>query len=186
VKWDGRQLPVGHPLRFRYSSRFDLVVRASAFVWVVEHKTAKYITTDLISHYEMDLQVLGHKWLWEHCVDPQAYGPLGGVLVNIVTKQKEPRCVRVPVNPSGEHMVEFENMMRLQPEREAWAEANDYPKSLGHCSGFARGYSRCGYYSLCHDFPAISPKSWAEEFELPEQFMHRADAAGTDTGDTDD
>jgi hypothetical protein len=167
--WDGEKLPKTHPLGFRYSSRLDLIVEEDNGTWLVEHKSAKFISADLLDHYEMDLQVLGHKWLWEHCVDTSKYPPLKGVLVNIVSKQKEPRCVRVPVNPSKAHMAEWENMLRTMRERKAWAVRNDYPKSLGHCSGYARGYSRCDYYDLCHDFPAITPKQW-NDYELPERY----------------
>lgn len=172
--WDGEKLPRSHPLAFRYSSRLDLIVEEMGGTWLVEHKTAKFISADLVDHYEMDLQVLGHKWLWDNCVDTSKYPPLKGVLVNIVSKQKEPRCVRVPVNPSKDHMAEWENMMRTMPIRKAWAARNDYPKSLGHCSGYARGYSRCDYYDLCHDFPRITPQQW-DEYELPERYTRVSD-----------
>lgn len=176
LAWDGERLPAEHPLAFRHSARLDLVIKEAGGVWLVEHKTAAFITAELVAHYEMDLQVLGQKWLWDHCVATKKYGDLKGVIVNIVSKQKEPRCVRVPVSPSADHLSEFENMMRTMPERKAWAERNGYPKSLGHCAGYARGYSRCDYYDLCHDFPSLTPKQW-DKYELPERYVR---VAGTD------
>ena len=179
LAWDGYKLSEEHPLHFRYSSRLDLVVEdESGGLWLVEHKTAKSISAGLVDHFAMDLQIMGHQWLWDHCVNTKKYGKAQGVLVNIITKHKEPRLERYPVSPSPDHLGEFEAMMRTLPVREKEYEYLGWPKSLSHCAGSARGYGRCSYYALCHDFPKVRPDQWGAEFELPEGFSKNA--TGTD------
>jgi len=178
LAWDGYKLAEDHPLHFRYSSRLDLVIEDENGIWLVEHKTAKSINAGLIDHYAMDLQIMGHKWLWEHCVDTSKYGKAQGVLVNIITKHREPRLERFAVSPSPDHLREFERMMQTVPIREKEYEYLGWPKSLSHCAGSARGYGRCAYYALCHDFPAVTPSQWGDDFELPEGFTQ--DATRTD------
>jgi len=168
--WDGEQLSEGHPHHFRYSSRLDLVIKDGDGLWLVEHKTAKTISASLLDHYSMDLQIMGHQWLWEHCVNTAKYGVASGVLVNLITKHKQPRVDRVKVSPSADHLREFEAMMRTIPIRREHYESMGWPKSLSHCAGSARGYGKCSYYTLCHDFPQTPVEAWGSDFELPEGF----------------
>ena len=107
------------------------------------------------------------------CIDPAKYPPFKGVYINLVSKHKTPRLLRVPVNPSPAHLDEFElNMHRWVAMRKA-AEAAGWPKSLGHCAGYSRGYSKCAYYGVCHDFPTHTIEDWARD--NPPLGFHNAD-----------
>lgn len=158
---------------WRYSARLDVVVERwdtpTPSLWVVEHKTAKMITDDLLHGYQLDMQILGQVWLVHHCVDLTAYAPYRGVIVNIATKHKTPRFERVEVCPSPEHLEAFEvSTKQWGLMREVYA-GMGYPRALGTCAGALRGYSRCDYYDLCHSRPTWSVEDFARE-EPPHGF----------------
>ena len=145
---------------FQYSARLDRVYvdyQPGMFgLYLGEGKTAKILNEDLIHGYQQDMQILGQQWLFQHCVDQEAYPPFKGVVVDIAGKSKTPKFERVHCIGSPYHLAAFEDSTRR------WALANlflgelGYPKSLGSCAGALRGYSRCTYYDLCHAYPELS------------------------------
>lgn len=152
---------------FRYSARLDAVIvehtpGRSNGLQIVECKTAKMISEDLLHGYQQDMQILGQQWLLERCVDLDAYPPFKGVCVNIASKHKTPQFERVSCIGSPYHLQAFEDSTRR------WALANlflgelNYPKALGSCAGALRGYSRCTYYDLCHAYPERTIQDFAE------------------------
>lgn len=151
---------------FRYSARLDGVVveytpGRSFGTKIVECKTAKIISEDLLHGYQQDMQILGQQWLFERCVDLDVYPKFRGICVNIASKHKTPQFERVECLGSPYHLQAFEDSTRR------WALANrflaelDYPKALGSCAGALRGYSRCAYYDLCHGHPERTISDWA-------------------------
>lgn len=160
---------------FEYTTRLDLLVRHTQLqkVYIVEHKTARAVTPDLLDNYQMDLQVLGQIWLVERVLDLSKYGKFGGTLINIATKHSPPRFHRHEVNPSPAHLRSFEQSLqswirlRVHHERENW------PRALGHCAGYARGYGKCQFYGLCHDFPDMHTSDWTRA-EPPLGFKRKA------------
>lgn len=152
-----------------YSARLDLVIEdeADKRTKIVEHKTARAITADLIQNYQMDLQILGQVWLWNELVDPVAYYPFGGVVIDMTTKRKRPgpEFERLLVNPSRYHLDAFaESQVAWEVLRDAYAQVG-YPKALGNCVGAARYFSTCTYYDLCHGRPEFSVVDWQREVE---------------------
>jgi len=143
---------------FEYSARLDLIVEdvSRGGMWIVEHKSAKAITEDLVSNYQMDLQILGQIWLLRHCVDLSKYPPFKGVLVNIGTKAKEPRFERIECCPSDLHLASFEESIRRWIRIRNEYALEGWPRALGNCAGFARGYTTCDFYDLCHNRPEWS------------------------------
>jgi len=107
-------------------------------------------------------------------VDQKKHGRCKGVIVNMITKHKEPRLERIPVTPSPDHLQDFERLMATLPPRMEVYEKMHWPKSLSHCAGYARGYGRCQYYSLCHDHPTTEPAQWGSTYDLPEEFTKNA------------
>ena len=169
-----RVLAVEETLRFTeqgfdFSARLDLIVESEGRTWLVEHKTAKMISLDSLDHYDMDMQTLGQQWLFDHCVDTSQFPPLAGCRVNIVTKQKQPQLVRKDVCPSPAHLHMFEASIA------DWYSARDamrrlgWPRALGHCAGFARGYGKCQFFDACRDWPALSVEEFAAN--LPDGFV---------------
>lgn len=143
---------------FGYTARLDLLVEdlETNRTLIVEHKTARTITDDLIDGYQLDQQVLGQAWLFLNCVDTAAYAPFGGVVVNITTKHKLPRHQRVDVLPSRYHLQAFQESIVHWNTLEREFEQRGWPKALGNCAGPARYWSRCDFYDVCYGAPELS------------------------------
>ena len=94
---------------FEYSARLDLLVEDidRGGTWIVEHKTARAFTEDLITGYQMDQQILGQAWLLKHCIPTSRLGDFRGVLINLTSKHKSPQHMRIEVMPSDRHLEEF-------------------------------------------------------------------------------
>ena len=144
---------------FRYSARLDCLIQrfdpGKEGLWIVEHKTASMINDNLLTGYQLDMQILGQAWLFRRCVDTSALPdvPFKGVIVNIMSKAKKPKFERVEVMPSEFHLREFERSTRQWAFMNACFETAGYPRALGSCAGALRGYSKCSYYDLCHSHP---------------------------------
>lgn len=195
------EMPLAKPLRlvdqdgdvisydtWRYSARLDVVIvrydTPHPSLWIVEHKTAKFISDDLLHGYQLDMQILGQVWLVKHCVDLSAYPQFGGVIVNIATKHATPKFERLEVSPSDDHLAEFEHST-IQ-----WGLMNEvfkgvgYPRALGSCAGALRGYSRCSYYELCHSRPSWTVEDFTRE--EPVVGFYREDAVYQPVDDHED
>lgn len=159
----------------RYSSRLDLVVEDldRHCLNIVEWKSAKFITDDLRDNYQMDFQVLGQVWLMRRCVDLSKYFPFKGVVVGIGTKQKTPQFDRVEVMPSDAHLRAFEESLVQWTQVREHMKFLEWPRALGHCSGYARGYSKCQYYDLCHGHPGMTVADWKQQPDPPLGYEHK-------------
>lgn len=148
-----------------YSARLDLIVNdfERGGLWIVEHKTARSITADLLDNYQLDLQILGQVWLFKHCVNLKRYPHFQGVKINIATKHKTPQLTRVDVSPSDDHLAAFYSSQVQWRKLKGYMQKLGWPQSLGHCSGYARGYSKCTYFELCHGQPQRSVADWQRE-----------------------
>jgi hypothetical protein len=102
------------------------------------------------------LQTLGQQWLFNNCVDGARLAPLAGCLVNITTKHKTPQMFRKPVCPSADHLAMFEEAVRGWYALRQDQERHGWPRSLGHCSGYARGYAKCQYFDVCRNWPSLT------------------------------
>ncbi len=179
-----------HP---EYTCRLDLLVEDydRGGMWEVEHKSAARITEDLIDNYQMDGQVLGQQWLLKKVVDLSAYPPFRGVLVNLSKKARvlktrtdPPEFTRVEVCSSPAHLAMLERTLRVRPKLLPVYAQLGWPQWLGNCSGFARGYSKCEFYNLCHDYPSKGVDDWADpDVELPDGYSRGASGAGADDAD---
>lgn len=147
---------------FDYSVRLDLL--AYDFVKrglvVVEHKSARYLSVDLLDNYQQDLQILGQVYTYKNVVDQTAYPPMLGVVVNIATKQVEPKLDRVECFPSKLHIAAFEESMRSWSHLYKAFESAGWPRALGKCAGAGRGYGKCEFYELCHGHPEMGVEDW--------------------------
>lgn len=148
---------------FNFSTRLDLLIEdlERGGLWIVEHKTARYITSELLDNYQLDLQILGQVWLLKNCIDLTRYPHFGGVIVNIVSKHKTPQTVRVDVAPSDYHLQAFVDSQRQWNQLKVVMQKMGWPQSLGHCAGYARGYSRCQFFDLCHGHPQRGVLEWS-------------------------
>jgi len=146
-----------------YSTRLDLLVEdlERGGLWIVEHKSARMVTSELLDNYQLDLQILGQVWLLKHCVDLARYPHFGGVKINIVTKHKTPQVVRIDVAPSNAHLQAFYDAQVQWKHVKGVMRTLGWPRSLGHCAGYARGYSRCQFFDVCHGHPQLGVVEWS-------------------------
>jgi hypothetical protein len=152
---------------FVFTARLDLIVEDvdRTGLWIVEHKTTRAITDDLLSSYQLDLQILGQVFLVQQCVDTDALGvPFRGVMVDIATKHKVPRFERVEVCPSRDHLANFAQSMRdWNVLFDVWRDLG-WPQALGNCAGATRFFKTCPYYAVCHGRPAVSVDDLMAEY----------------------
>lgn len=160
---------------FDFTTRLDMVIKdhADHRMWVVEHKTTKYLSKDLIDFYDLDLQICGQMWTLQKTVDLSKYPKLGGVRINIGTKHKESQFVRHEVLPSPAHLAAFEDAMMRWVRTRAFQQKEGWPKALGHCSGYARGYAQCQFYELCRGFPSAKVSDIAAWADAPKGFFFK-------------
>lgn len=178
------QLASTHPIL--YTARLDLVVIELGNtpdedrVLLPEHKFLRAITGDTLSGYQLHLQTLGQAWLYLRCVDVSQYPRFGGVLVNITSKTKIPKHMRVEVPPTAQGMQAFERAVRGYEEMLDTAQRLNYPPNFTVCSGATRGFRSCQFYNLCFSAPDLSVERLLEESEPPFGFVR--DESG-DEGD---
>lgn len=146
-----------------WSGRFDLIMERANTLWGWEHKTATTITEDLLLNYQMDLQIPGYVWLYNAVVDQTNLPPFAGFVVNILTKHKTPKFERVEVCPNRDHQREFELSMRSWRKLRDAFPALGHPKTLGHCVGAVRYFSRCEFFDICHDRPQATLEQLLKE-----------------------
>jgi len=142
-----------------YTARIDLLVQdygERRGVWIVEHKTAKALNESLIEGYQLNLQILGQVWLFKKVFDSRHTPVYRGVLVQILTKTAVPKYHRVHVTPSPAHLSQFEESLKSWKAIEKTMSKRGWPANFTKCAGYARGYSRCVYYNLCHSMPDAS------------------------------
>lgn len=140
---------------FPYSARLDLIVEdhVRGGLWLVENKTTAWISDEILTGYQLDLQILGQVWLYRNCVDQRIYAPFRGVLINITTKHMKPKFERPEVCPSQDHLDMFVKTLKRWDQMRDEAERLDWPQALGNCAGPTRGYTRCDYFDVCHGSP---------------------------------
>lgn len=145
-------------LGFPYSARLDLIVEDGlrGGLWLVEHKTAAWISEEILTGYQLDLQILGQVWLYQQCVNAASYRSFRGVVINITTKHTKPKFERVDVCPSTAHLELFVKTMKRWGQLKDECERLDWPQALGNCAGPTRGYTRCDYFDVCHGSPRDS------------------------------
>lgn len=159
---------------FGYTARLDLIVEdlETNRTLIIEHKTARTLTDDLIDGYQLDQQILGQAWLFTNCVDMAKYAPFGGVIVNITTKHKLPKHQRVDVLPSRYHLGAFQESIIHWNSLEREFEKRGWPKALGNCAGPARYWSRCDFYNVCYGMPELAVSDLAKLNDPPHGYRH--------------
>jgi hypothetical protein len=154
------EMTVGVTAPFTFTARLDLVVRDHGKpgkpLAVVEHKTARAITPDLVSGYQLSLQILGQAYLWQNVIKPKYPGErFEGIIVNIITKHVTPRFLRVPAFPSQDHLEEFAKAISAYDALEVAYAVLGHPPDFTKCSGAARGYKQCSFYDICWSHPKL-------------------------------
>lgn len=140
--------------RTRESCRFDLVAfypetihDRLAGTYILEHKSASRFDDATLNGWVNDGEVLGQVMLWERLGLSKRYGPLRGVIINILGKQKEPRFHRTTVSPSSMMLEQHRDDLKQHEAQIHMAKTTGvFPRSRGNCIG---RYGKCDYWYDC-------------------------------------
>lgn len=136
-----------------YTCRYDLIARIDdpppgelAGMYVVDWKTASRFDDATLDGWDIDGEILGEYALWK-CGYEAKYGPLLGVLVDIIGKQKIPKFHRVFVKPSEYQIQRHLKDLKYWDQMEYnYMKEGYYPRALNNCIG---RYGKCAYYDIC-------------------------------------
>lgn len=141
--------------RTNNSCRYDLIAffpedrpGIPAGTYGIEHKTAAKFDANTLEAWHGDGEVLGQVLTWERLHLDKKFGPLRGVMVNIIGKQKEPQFHRTIVAPTAFTIRQHEADLKNWNGKIALAKAiDDFPRSRNNC---IRGFMRCELWDHCN------------------------------------
>lgn len=144
-----------HDRRLGFSCRFDLIAQLveppapglPAGTYIVEHKSAARLSADTELWFH-DGEVIGQVLLYERLNLAKKFGPLQGSIVNVTSKEPNPKFQRIFVNVSPQRLKDAEEEIRAWNRQQKLYERRDYyPKARGSCFG---RYGRCEQYYTCN------------------------------------
>jgi hypothetical protein len=129
-----------------YSARLDLVLETeTGGIELMDHKTARQYTANMLMSYRLEPQFLGHMYLWEASGRSKTWGPLERYTVDLITKTREPtiELVDVPVIPrliqqwKAEMVEHWKSFQRYK--NGAWK----WPRRTGYQCRFCKAFEHC-------------------------------------------
>jgi len=136
------------------SCRFDLIAffpetigdRRSG-TYVLEHKSTSRFDADTLEGWVNDGEVIGQVDLWKRLGLDLRFGPLRGVIVNLLGKHKDPQFHRTIVAPESWQIEAHRSDLRKWGGLIQLAvSTNSFPRARNGCIG---RYGRCDYWEHC-------------------------------------
>lgn len=137
------------------SCRFDLVAffpedqpMLPAGTYVLEHKTAGRFDKATLEGWPNDGEVIGQIMLWDQLGLKHRFGPLRGVIVNILGKQpKELKFHRTLVGPNSWQIEQHkQDLARWEGLIQLSRATNNFPRARQSCVG---RYGMCDLFDHC-------------------------------------
>lgn len=140
--------------RTRESCRYDLIAYfpneapgRPEGTYIVEHKSTQRFDRQSLEGWANDGEILGQVMLWERLGLKHRFGPLRGVLVNILGKQKVPEFHRTYVAPSTWQIDQHKSDLSHWSALIGLAKATDsFPRAR---SGCINRFGMCEWWELC-------------------------------------
>lgn len=134
--------------------RYDLIARVPeneagipVGVWNVEHKTTSRFDDAALDGWRSDGEIIGQMSIWRRNKLHKKYGPLQGVIVNLVSKTRvvDFRRILIPVNVKQQiaHARDLKVYEALEKICEA---AGVWPRNRASCIG---RYGKCSLFEEC-------------------------------------
>lgn len=151
-------LAVEHDLvdpRTGESCRYDLIAHfpdsahgRPAGTYIVEHKSASRFDGDTLEGWANDGEVIGQVMLWHKLRLDLFFGPLQGVLINLLGKQpKNPQYQRVWVKPTTAQVTAHrDDLARWEGLIQLARSTGSFPRARNGCIG---RYGRCPHFDHC-------------------------------------
>lgn len=138
------------------SARFDLVARVpnatmslTAGTWIIEHKTSGRFDDATLDGWRNDGEILGQIELWETLKLDKRFGPLQGVLINILGKQKKPEFHRTVVSPQRWQTRDHRRSMAIWgAEIDRAIATGVFPRARAAC---ITRYGKCRLFDSCSE-----------------------------------
>lgn len=138
----------------RESCRYDLIAKiepnTSALApgaYVVEHKSSSRFDDATLNGWVNDGEVIGQIMLWERLKLARRFGPLQGVIVNILGKQKDPQFHRTIVSPSRwQTRQHTKDLKAWQGFRQLCVGLGQFPRARTNC---INRYGKCSQWQHC-------------------------------------
>lgn len=141
------------------SCRYDLVAffpedrpGLLSGTYIIEHKTASRFDWETLNGWQNDGECIGEVALWRRLGLDKRFGPLRGLIVNLLGKQKEPKLHRTMVAPSTwqveQHLRDlrrWEGLMNLAKSMDS------FPRARNGCVG---RWGACEHWDHCLDADA--------------------------------
>ena len=130
---------------FKYSARLDLVLEAEdGGIEIMDHKTARQYTANLLLSHRMEPQFLGHMFLWSSSGMGERWGELTKYTVDLLTKTAMPtiELVNVPIRPQlledwRREMIETWKLFQRYKISNIW------PRRTGYQCRFCEAFEHC-------------------------------------------
>ncbi len=162
-----RQNDIIQPLAIEYdlrdprtgeSCRYDLIAflpenqgELLAGTYVYEHKSTDRFDDNSLNGWSNDGECLGQVMLWERLGLDNRFGPLKGLIVNLLGKQKECKFHRTLVAPQSWQTKQHKNdLKRWEGLIQLSTSMNQFPRSRGNC---INRFGKCDYYDFCSSSP---------------------------------
>lgn len=150
IEWHAEHPALG------YTCRYDAIMKvgeqhpgglAPGSVVIYERKTSAWLSEMATEGWFMDGEILGELLNWEPSGCGELFGPLAGVVVDIVTKAKVTKFLQVIVPPTLPTIAEHARWIKYtQGEIAMWEASGVYPKRFTQC--FDR-WGKCGNWAAC-------------------------------------
>ena len=140
----------------RESCRYDLIARVErahpgvlAGTYAVETKTASRFDDATLDGWRNDGEVIGQTMIWKRLNLDEKFGPLVGVMVKVLGKQKVPQFHRTIVPPQGWQIKQHGQDLRMWHALRRLAVATGiFPRARTNCIG---RYGKCSQWEHCAD-----------------------------------
>jgi len=136
------------------SCRYDLVAKLDEpwqfwpeGTYIIEHKTAPRRDQTSLNSWFNDGEILGQMRLWRKLKLDRRFGPLRGVIVNLIFKTKELGFERIFVSPDRWQLKSHESDLKMWRAIRSLAIASGhFPRSRANCVnrfGFCQFWTHC-------------------------------------------
>lgn len=136
------------------SCRYDMIASVAAGhpsvpegTWIVEHKSAKAFTSDVLEGWWNDGEILGQIAIWSRGGLNKRYGKLRGVIVNICGKQQIPKFHRVVIPAQVWHVRQHLDDLRYWRTMINLCEVTGtWPRARQNC---VTKFGMCEFFRYC-------------------------------------
>jgi PD-(D/E)XK nuclease superfamily len=148
IEYDLKDPRTGESCRFDLIAYFpETIADRRAGTYILEHKSTSRFDSDTVEGWGNDGEVIGQVALWKRLGMDLRFGPLRGVIINLLGKHKVPQFVRTLVAPESWQIdAHLDDLKRWEGLIQLATSSNSFPRARSGCIG---RYGRCDYFDHC-------------------------------------